>query len=163
MPEQSRNLISNWCIRRASDEDLAFMLSLAPRLAGVPRPAWHDLPHMQAFQDRFMQATLRPAAPGAVSYIAVDASNHPVGYIHVAPGRDGVTDEPCGYVSLLAVEPEAEGVGIASALMVEAEKWAVAQGYRLLSLDVFATNLRAINFYEKAGYKAETIRLVKTL
>lgn len=163
MSELPHYSILDWRIRLASDADLPFLLSLTPRLSGIPRPAWHDLASMEAFQNRFMKATLQPPALGAATYIAVNASGDPVGYIHVEPGRDGVTDEPCGYVSLLAVKEEAEGSGIAIALMDHAEKWAGEQGYRLLSLDVFATNVRAKKFYEKIGFAAETIRLVKTL
>jgi ribosomal protein S18 acetylase RimI-like enzyme len=163
MSELPHNPIIDWRIRLASDADLPFVLSLTSRLSGVPRPLWHDLASMVAFQNRFMKATLQPPALGAVTYIAVNTPNDPVGYIHVEPGRDGVTDEHCAYVSLLAVKEEAEGSGIAVALVNKAEKWAGDQGYRLISLDVFATNVRAIKFYEKVGFAAETIRLVKRL
>lgn len=158
-----RNSMSDWRIRLASDADLPFVLSLTPRLSGVPRPAWHNLTDMVAFQDRFMKATLQPEASGAATYIAINASNDSIGYIHIQPGRDGVTDEPCGYVSLLAVKEGFEGGGVATSLMKRAEEWAREQGYRLLSLDVFATNARAVKFYEGFGFGAETIRLVKTL
>lgn len=158
-----RNSISDWRIRIASDADLPFILSLTPRLSGVPRPAWHNLADMVTFQDRFMKATLLPQALGAATYIAISAPNDSIGYVHVQPGTDGVTDEPCGYVSLLAVKEGFEGAGVATSLMKKAEEWAREQGYRLLSLDVFATNARAVKFYESAGFGTETIRLVKTL
>ena len=47
--------------------------------------------------------------------------------------------------------------------MDAAEAWARARGYRLLSLDVFADNRRAIDFYGRRGFKRETIRMVKPL
>ena len=38
-----------------------------------------------------------------------------------------MTDEPCGYVSLLALTEDAEGKGIAHRMMEAAETWARAQ------------------------------------
>jgi GNAT superfamily N-acetyltransferase len=86
-----------------------------------------------------------------------------LGYIHLRPAKDGVTDEPCGYISLLATTPEAEGTGVARHLIGAAEGWARGHGYRLLSLDVFADNTRAIEFYERRGFRPETFRMVKPL
>lgn len=163
MFESNHNTMPAWRIRRGLVADLPFIFSLAPRLSGVPRPGWHDLASMEAFQERFMQATLNPPSFGAATFIFESASSHPVGYIHVEPGKDSITNEPCGYVALLAVTVEAEGKGVASALLAAAETWAVEQGYRLLSLDVFATNEHAGKFYERAGFKPETNRLVKVL
>jgi GNAT superfamily N-acetyltransferase len=95
--------------------------------------------------------------------IAQAADGRRLGYIHLRPGKDGVTEEPCGYISLLATTKDAEGTGIAARLMAAAEEWARSRGYRLLSLDVFADNKRAIDFYERGGFRSETYRMVKPL
>jgi ribosomal protein S18 acetylase RimI-like enzyme len=47
--------------------------------------------------------------------------------------------------------------------MAAAEDWARGRGYRLLSLDVFADNRRAVDFYRRGGFKTETRRMVKPL
>ena len=47
--------------------------------------------------------------------------------------------------------------------MEAAEAWARDRGYRFLSLDVFAHNLHAVRFYERRGFQAETLRMVKPL
>jgi ribosomal protein S18 acetylase RimI-like enzyme len=47
--------------------------------------------------------------------------------------------------------------------MSAAEEWARGRGYRLLSLDVFADNKRAIELYERRGFRSETFRMVKPL
>jgi ribosomal protein S18 acetylase RimI-like enzyme len=146
----------------ATPADIPFMHSLSPRLSRVPGPPWHDVAAMDGFQDRHMAASLAPA-DGSSTLIAHGADGHRLGYIHLRPGKDGVTDEPCGYISLLAVTAEAEGMGVARRLMAAAEDWARAHGYRLLSLDVFANNRRAVDFYERGGFKAETFRMVKPL
>jgi GNAT superfamily N-acetyltransferase len=118
---------------------------------------------MEEFQQRFMEDTLGNHVDGSLTLIAVSGDGVPLGYIHALPGNDGVTGEACGYVAIIAVEAAAEGMGVAGQLMARAEDWARHQGYRFLSLDAFAGNDRALAFYRRGGFAAETIRLVKPL
>lgn len=118
---------------------------------------------MEHFQATFMSATLNQPANNSRTLIAVSETDTPLGYIHVKPGTDGVTGEPCGYVAILAVTEEAEGKGIARLLMRSAEDWSREMGYRFLSLDVFADNRRAADFYDSGGFRPESIRMVKPL
>ncbi len=150
-------------VHPAAPDDLAFMYGLGKRLSDVPRPDWHDLAAMRAFQRRFMQAMLGRPVAGAVLMVAKDKDGARLGFIQATPGQDSVTDEPCGHVSLLAVDAAAEGQGVAAALVAAVEGWALAQGYRLLSLDVFATNQRALRFYERQGFRPESLQMVKPL
>jgi GNAT superfamily N-acetyltransferase len=154
--------MANITLRPATPDDRTFIDSLSPRLSSVPRPAWHDLAAMEGFQDRHMAQSFAPVE-GASTLIACAEDGKPLGYIHLRPGKDGVTDEPCGYISLLATTKEAEGSGVATRLMTAAEDWARARGYRLLGLDVFADNRRAVDFYRRGGFKTETRRMVKPL
>jgi GNAT superfamily N-acetyltransferase len=154
--------MTNITLRPATAADRAFIESLSPRLSSVPRPAWHDTAAMEGFQDRHMAASFAPVE-GESTLIACAQDGTRLGYIHLRPGKDGVTDEPCGYVSLLATTKEAEGSGVATHLMTAAEDWARGRGYRLLSLDVFADNRRAVDFYRRGGFKTETRRMVKPL
>lgn len=151
-------------IRPAEPSDMDFVTSLSPRLANVPGPAWHTIEAMEGFQNRYMSLTFASTAlEGSRTLIAWSTDGRRLGYIHMRPGKDGVTDEPCGYVSLLALGKEAEGTGVARLLMAEAETWARGRGYRFLSLDVYADNKRAVDFYTNGGFRPETIRLVKPL
>ena len=150
-------------LRPAQPEDRDFLHSLSPRLSGVPGPAWHDLKAMEGFQDRYMAATFANVDPAAQTLVAWSADGKRLGYIHMRPFKDGVTDEPCGYVSLLALAEEAGGQGIAHLMMQAAETWARAKGYRFLCLDVFADNRHAVEFYERRGFQTETLRMVKPL
>lgn len=100
---------------------------------------------------------------GAATLIACGGDGRRLGYIRLRPGKDGVTDKPCGYISLLATTKEAEGSRVATRLMTAAEDWARGLGYRLLSLDVFADNRRAVDFHRRGGFKTETRRMVKPL
>lgn len=149
-------------LRPATPDDRAFIDSLAPRFSEGPRPGWHDLAAMEDFQDRHTAVSFAPAA-GSATLIACAEDGRRLGYIHLRPGKDGVTDEPCGYISLLATTDEAQGSGVATRLMAAAEDWARDRGFRLLSLDVFADNRRAVDFYRRRGFKTETRRMVKPL
>lgn len=151
-------------IKPAAPADMAFVKSLSPRLAHVPGPAWHTIEAMEGFQDRYMSSTFAAASlDGARTLIAWTTDGRRLGYVHMRPGKDGVSDEPCGYVSLLALTEDAEGLGVARRLMAEAEAWARGRGYRFLSLDVYADNKRAVDFYTSGGFRPETLRLVKPL
>ena len=149
-------------LRPATPDDRPFIDSLSPRLSSVPRPGWHDLAAMEGFQDRHMSASFA-VVEGSSTVIACAEDGKRLGYIHLRPGKDGVTDEPCGYISLIATTKDAEGSGVATRLMSAAEVWARGRGYRLLSLDVFADNRRAVDFYRRGGFKTETRRMVKPL
>lgn len=150
-------------VREATQSDRDFLLALSPRLSGVPGPAWHGLEAMEQSQDRYMAATVNQAVEHFRTLIAVSDDDVRLGYIHMQPGKDGVTDEVCGYVAILALTEQAEGQGIAKLLMSHAEDWAREMQYRFLSLDVFADNRRAVDFYERGGFRSETIRMVKPL
>ncbi|WP_315838376.1 GNAT family N-acetyltransferase [Bradyrhizobium prioriisuperbiae] len=163
MPSDPARPQARITIRDADPSDTAFMHSLSPRLSGVPGPVWHTRAAMDGFQDRHMAATVDAGLAGARTLMALSEGGQRLGYIHLQPGKDGVTDEPCGYVAVLALVEEAEGQGVAAQLMAQAEAWARAQGYRFLSLDVFADNVRAIDVYTRGGFGAETIRMVKPL
>ncbi|MDQ0393201.1 GNAT family N-acetyltransferase [Labrys monachus] len=144
-------------------EDLGFMLGLGARLAAGIRTAGHTAAEIGAFQDEYSAANLRDPPPEALTVIAVDGEGAKLGFLHALPGHDGITGEANGYVALLAVVDAAEGRGVAQALLRSAEEWARENGYRSLSLDVFSSNGRALHFYEKSGFAAESVRMVKPL
>jgi ribosomal protein S18 acetylase RimI-like enzyme len=150
-------------IRAAGQADHPFIFSLSTRLAMVAQLPGRSENELQAFQDHHMQTALGTPLPGAATLVAAMPSGPVLGFIHVEPGPDPVTAEPAGYVSMLAVVPEAEGQGIARQLMAAAEEWAREQGYRCLSLDVFASNERARRFYDLLGYDEDSVKLYKLL
>lgn len=61
--------------------------------------------------------------------------------------------EKIAVIHRLMVHPRYEGKGIAKDLVRYIEKLAKDNQYSSIRLDVFAKNLRAVNFYNKLGYK----------
>ncbi len=58
--------------------------------------------------------------------------------------------EGCGWIITIAVHPEAQGRGIGTALLMEAER---ALGASCVRLTVRRSNMRAIALYERCGYR----------
>lgn len=150
-------------IRTATDADYPFIFSLSTRLAMVAQLPGRSEMELQTFQDRHMQAALGKPAKNDVTLVAAMPSGPVLGFIHLQQAPDPVTDEPAGYVSMLAVVPGAEGQGIARKLMDKAENWARDHGFRCLSLDVFASNERGRRFYDLLGYHQDSLKLYKLL
>ncbi|ABB57783.1 GNAT family N-acetyltransferase [Synechococcus elongatus] len=67
------------------------------------------------------------------------------------------------HVFLVYVEPSHRRRGLATALLMQAEEWARAQGDRGLSLQVYADNPGAIALYQRAGFSVESLNLSKPL
>lgn len=100
---------------------------------------------------------------GSAVFVAEDPAGAPLGFVHVETAMDFFTHERHGHVSDLVVASKGEGRGAGTALMAAAEKWARQKGYRLLTLNVFAANLRARELYERIGFHPDTTRYIKEL
>ena len=149
-------------LRPAEAADRAFIMKMSPVLAGVAKLPWLDKGTVQAFQDRYIETVLADQSGGATTLIA-EKGGDALGFIHFCRSEDEISREACGYVHLLAVTPEAQGLGIGRKLVAEAEAWSKAQGLRLLKLDVFANNANGRGFYEELGFSPETIVMTKPL
>lgn len=149
-------------IRNAQQTDHAFIFELSPDLAQVAELAWHKDSVVQQMQDDYITQMLGPTSVPRVTLIA-HKNQISLGFIHVRAHKDGISGETCATVPLLAVSPAAQGMGAGRLLMKAAENWAKEQGYRLLHLEVFANNNKALGFYQNLGFEAETLHMIKTL
>lgn len=151
-------------IRPEKDEtDRVFIQGLNARLSGVIDAPAHSKEQVVAFQDRFTATAWQDETGDSATFIAVGKDGQRLGYVNVRASADEIANERCGYIALLAVVAEAEGQGVGQSLLLEAEQWTRRMGFRRLSLDVFASNHRGQGFYEKAGFRPETIRVIKQL
>lgn len=148
-------------VRPAGAADRDFIVSLSPRMAASAAVAWRDPADLDRFQLSFIQHSLD--VPGSAGFVAEDAAGTRLGFVHVEPAHDPVHGRWIGYVSLLAVTDAASGQGVGRALVVAAENWSRRQGHASLQLDVFAGNDGGRAFYDRLGFAAETLRLIKPL
>lgn len=123
----------------------------------VVRPAVpEDLDALEALEnrvfsgDRLSRRSLRRylCAPSATMLCAL-ADGAFAGYALIGLRKGGKTAS----VYSIAVEPEMGGRGIGKALMLAAERAAVARGREALTLEVRADNLGAAALYERLGYE----------
>jgi len=150
-------------VRVASLDDLEFIISLLPRLAEFGPPPWRDSSGMLDTDTGVLNEALLNPSANATFFIAADDPDVPLGFIHLEAGHDYYNHEAHGHIANLIVSPEAEGRGVGQLLLNKAEEWAQTQGFRWLTLSVFAQNTRAREVYERNGYGADIMNYVKEL
>ncbi|MFC7133451.1 MULTISPECIES: GNAT family N-acetyltransferase [Salinibaculum] len=109
-----------------------------------------DLPRLRAIQSAALAEPwpelLETAARGPPA-LYVLGSGQPVGYAIVVAETDGVA-----YVPELAVDPDEQGQGYGSELLVWLRERLAAEGYAELRLTVQAADERARRFYDRHGF-----------
>jgi ribosomal protein S18 acetylase RimI-like enzyme len=149
-------------IRRALPEDEAAVLALVERLVAFGPPPYRD-PQQMVLVDRDLIArAIRATADDPLVLVAA-IGNAVAGFVHLHSMTDHYNDRPHGHVSDIVVAPAFEGKGIAQRLLDAARDWALAKGFRWLTISVFEKNSRAAAIYEKAGFKRDILRLVQPL
>ena len=88
-----------------------------------------------------------------------EANGKLVGWVHVFM-RPSLTTEHSAEIAGLVVDEHCRGRGIGQALMSQAERWAMEQGCRMVTLRSNLKRLRAHAFYERLGY--ETVKISKS-
>ncbi|HVH30161.1 MAG TPA: GNAT family N-acetyltransferase [bacterium] len=146
--------ITNLSIRPARAADHAAILKIADRLAAFG-PTTRSAPGITARERRALSAALDHPAPGSALLVGTHPGLGVVGVLLLDARRDYFTDEPHGHVAILAVAQEAEGQGVGRALLKTAEEWGRKEGFRRLTLTVFAANQRAKELYARQGWQAE--------
>jgi GNAT superfamily N-acetyltransferase len=153
---------SNVQTRPASIGDKEFIISLLPRLEEFGPPPWRDTTQMLATDIQVLNDKLMNQAPGTAIFIA-EEQGIALGFIHLQTGKDYYYSEEHGHIADLIVAPQAEGRGIGRVLIEKGEEWARAQGFRWLTISVFAQNLRARQVYQRLGYGEDIMKYVKEL
>jgi len=138
------------------------ILALMPRLAEFDLPASRNPRHLWEHDAEMLRAWLRGDNECLV-HAAIDEHNRVLGFTMVSLRPELLSHEPSAHLEAIALDPAAEGRGIAQALLAEAEVGARASGALTMTLHVFAVNERARRLYERAGYNGELMRYIKPL
>ena len=149
-------------IRLAEDDD-DFILSLVPRFADFPLPAWrrrHEC--IEGIRDELRRHLEDPPA-NSYLFVAEDADGTRAGFIRLQRTEDFFTRRGNCHIADLAVAPAHEGRGVGKALLAHAERWAREHHCHLVTLAVLPGNERARALYEAAGYGTDLLRLAKPL
>ena len=142
-------------IRRATAADLPALLCLVRRVVPMMQASgnfqWSaDYPNEFVFSADIQQNHLWVAElDGAVAGVAALTQEQDEEYAQA----DWDVTEPALVTHRLAVDPAAQGHGVALALMAQAEREAVVQGLRVLRVDTNSENTATQRLFPKLGYR----------
>jgi len=149
-------------IRDATLADGEAMLALVPRLAEFDIPKRREPRHLYQDDEALLRRWL--AGDFAASLVQVAVSGDEIlGFTLTSLRPEPLSRLPSAHLEAIAVAKNAEGRGVAKALMAACEKSARSRGARFLTLHVFACNNRARKLYENCGYEGELLRYIKDL
>jgi GNAT superfamily N-acetyltransferase len=148
-------------IRPAGGRDEPALLRLAGRLAEFELPGWRTASSVIGADAQAMLEAIRANRDDNVVFMA-ERAGAPAGCLHILATQDffGLSH---AHVSVIATTAEAEGSGVGAALLDYGEAWARSRGLPLLTLNVFAANARARQFYERAGMNVEFVKYAKPI
>ena len=149
-------------IRIAIPADRDAILRLTERLGDFPVPPWRTAAEIARADHPILLAALRVPGAGHLLLVA-EAEGRLLGFLFAAERADYFTGERVAHVEDLALDPGAEGKGLARGLMEAAERWARERGCRRVTLNVWAQNEREIGLYQRLGYQPETVHYLKEL
>ncbi|MBF9223810.1 GNAT family N-acetyltransferase [Hymenobacter ruricola] len=142
-------------IRRALPADVPAILALVRRLVPLMQASgnfqWSiDYPNEAVFVADITQNHLWVAElGGALVGVAALTQDQDAEYAQA----DWDVAEPALVTHRLAVDPAAQGKGVALALMAQAEKQAVAQKLKVLRVDTNSENAATQRLFPKLGYR----------
>lgn len=148
-------------ISSAESHDLAAMLELFPRLAAFELPANRNPLHLWEGDAEMLRDWAAGECPECLVHVAKDDDDNLLGLTMVTLRPELLSHAPSAHLEAIVVAKEAEGSGIAKALMKTAEMAAIDRGAKSMSLHVFTRNERARRVYERAGFDGELMRYIK--
>jgi GNAT superfamily N-acetyltransferase len=144
------------CMRKAQSKELPALLALAAQCATHMKAAgidqWDEIYPNEFILSRDLQ--------GYTLYVC-ESQNTLLGYFVLNAEQDPtyaavswrLQEAPIGVIHRLMVTPQSQGRGLAKMMMEFAENEARSLGYRVLRLDAFTKNPRALGLYDKLGYQ----------
>ena len=133
-----------------------------PRLAAFDVPETRDPVHLWRDDAALFRQWIEGEEECLV-HVADDVDGNILGFSMVRLRPELLSHEPSAHLEAIALDERAEGKGVAKALLDAAEKAAALHGAQTMTLHVFANNVRARRFYDRAGYDGELLRYIKHL
>ena len=103
----------------------------------------------ECFSTPWSEQTIEDAFKTGTRFFVAEKNNSVLGYV----GISAILDE--GYITNVAVFPEARQQGVASALLNSLFEFAKEKSLSFISLEVRESNNAAISLYQKFGFKTE--------
>jgi aminoglycoside 6'-N-acetyltransferase I len=140
-------------VRDADENDAAALAALLTVL-GYPTPAPVVAERLSA---------LRRGDPSGRVLVALDGTGRALGFLtlHATPVLHRST--PVGRITALAVDPEAQGLGVGRRLVQEGERICREAGLGRLEVTSGTSHAAAYDFYRHLGYEDHGLRFAKAL
>jgi ribosomal protein S18 acetylase RimI-like enzyme len=155
------NLLPGYAIHEGSTIDQALLVKFMQRTYQEQFPN-QNFSHLT----RTVEQYLSRDTPLWWVYDEQETKNHhqsPIGCLWVGNAIDQVSGDRHPHIFLLYVMPEYRHRGIGKALMNYIENWAKQRGYGQIGLQVFQTNIPALDLYHQLGYQEQSLWMVKSL
>ncbi|WP_416675098.1 GNAT family N-acetyltransferase [Egbenema bharatensis] len=148
--------VPGYILRSGSGLDRALLLQFMQRTYRELYP-YNRYSHLAETVDRY----LSPDTP--LWWVESSETRTPVGCLWLGNVMDQIRGDRHAYILLLYVHPHHRRQGIGSALLHQAEEWAIDRGDRQIGLQVFCQNQAAIDLYQKMGYETQSFWMNKAL
>ena len=154
-------------LRMATSADAEDMIRLLPRLAAFPIPDRRQPEDLFQGDSKTVRHWSKGDLPSCFAVVAEgeagDAASELYGFSFVRVGSELLSETPSAHLEILVVAKDAEGKGVGSALLAEAESEARRRGALTMTLHVFRANERALGLYQAKGFDPELLRMIKDL
>jgi len=147
-------------VRGYEASDRSAVLDLSERFTEFELPSWRSKREIDEANRKALAAALDSETAGSVVLVS-ECDDEFAGFIHLQCKTDHFTSERVGYIADIAVHPGHEGKGVAGRLLDAAQTWAIGQGMKTITLQVFEGNHRAARLYEKRGFSKDVIQYTK--
>ncbi len=151
---------SDVTVRLGGPDDVDWAMALAPEFAAFGLPPWRDFDVFVEECRSAIRTGLDGGSDDRLVFVA-ERAGRPVGLAHVLLAPDANTGGRNVVVNDLAVEPGHQGGGIGRILLDRCHEWAVERGAIGLVLGVFEDNVGARRLYERYGFGADVVRMVR--
>jgi len=154
-------------IRKARRSDMKNIINLAVEMVEYSVSPFRDIPmdEVRNFRKQDLESLyISLNDPNLGIFIAEDMDGEFIGHvIAMLNFIESSTGEPQGYIFDLSVKKEFQRMGIGINLMSVADEFCLKGGMKFIALNVTASNIPAVKFYENLGYEVERKRMIRPL
>lgn len=150
-------------VRDGTPTHIAAIRQLLTRLADFELPPRREPSELWQGDGQLLEAWALGSLPEAMVKVAENEDGVVLGLAFAQMRAEALSGKPAAHLEVLAVSHQAEGQGVARALLAAIETAALERGAKALTLNVFVNNEKARGFYRHLGYDEELLRCIKDL
>jgi len=149
--------MNDFLVRRATQEDMIFLLEFEQGVIAAERPFDPTLP-----SDKIHYYDLNELLTSDDAELVVVEKESQIiacGYARKKRARHYLNHEFYAYLGFMYTHEDYRGQGINALVVDVLKKWSISKGLSEIRLSVYDENLSAIRAYEKIGFKKHLIEM----